>query len=246
VDFLSDSWENNAMPAPLVKQNAGNSLDLVDIKEIRGNVVIIKDGSLRQIAMVSGVNFALKSEDEQNLIVQAYQNFLNSIDFPLQIIIHSRKVNIDPYIEGLVRRKETEPSPLLQSQIDEYASFIKEFIEKNSIMEKTFLVVVPFYPTSTALTGTAQAASNVFSSLFGRKKPTPPPVAVPQADKETDRNFKENTAQLAQRMGQVVNGIASIGLETSILENQELVELFYNFYNPQTVERGAATASQKS
>jgi type IV secretory pathway VirB4 component len=233
------------MPAPLVKQNAGNSLDLVDIKEIRGNVVAVKDGSLRQIVMVSGVNFALKSDAEQTLIVQAYQNFLNSIDFPLQIIVHSRKVNIDTYVENLLQRKESEPSPLLQSQIDEYVNFIKEFVEKNAIMEKTFLVVVPFYPAGGAVAGTAKAASGIFSSLLGGKKPATAQNAAPKTDEEADRIFKENTEQLAQRAGQVVSGIASIGLDASVLENQELVELFYNFYNPQTVERGTIIAQQK-
>ena len=100
------------MPTPSVRQNSGNSLDLVDIKEIRNNVVVLKDGSLRQIVMVAGVNFALKSETDQNLIVQAYQNFLNGIDFPLQVIVHSRRVNVDAYIETLMKRKEIEPSPL--------------------------------------------------------------------------------------------------------------------------------------
>ena len=234
------------MPAPLVKQNAGNSLDLVDVKEILGNVVVVKDGSLRQIVMVAGVNFALKSDAEQTLIVQAYQNFLNSIDFPLQIIIHSRKVNIDAYIETLLHRKEGEPSPLLQSQIEEYVSFIREFIEKNSIMEKTFLVVVPFYPAGGAIAGTTKAASGIFSSILGSKKPMPASGAAPKTDEEADRIFKENTEQLAQRASQIVNGITGIGLDASILENQELVELFYNFYNPQTVERGTVTSPQKS
>jgi type IV secretory pathway VirB4 component len=232
------------MPAPLVKQNAGNSLDLVDIKEIRGNVVIVKDGSLRQIVMVAGVNFALKSDAEQTLIVQAYQNFLNSIDFPLQIIVHSRKVNIDAYIEGLTRRKESEPSPLLQSQIDEYVNFIKEFIEKNAIMEKTFLVVVPFYQPGGAALGTAKAASGMFSSLLRGKK-TAATNTVPKTDEETERTLKESVEQLSERVGQVVNGIVGIGLDASVLENQELVELFYNFYNPQTVERGTVAAPQK-
>jgi len=234
------------MPAPLVKQNAGNSLDLVDIKEIRENVVILKDGSLRQIVMVAGVNFALKSDAEQTLIIQAYQNFLNSIDFPLQIIVHSRKVNIDAYIETLMRRKESEPSPLLQSQIDEYVSFIKEFIEKNAIMEKTFLVVVPLYPSGGAATGAAKAASGAFSSLLGSKKPAPAQNAAPKTDEEADRVFKENVEQLTQRVGQIVAGITVIGLDATVLENQELVELFYNFYNPQTVERGTGLAQQKT
>jgi type IV secretory pathway VirB4 component len=234
------------MPAPLVKQNAGNSLDLVDVKEIRDNVVVVKDGSLRQIVMVAGVNFALKSDAEQTLIVQAYQNFLNSIDFPLQIIVHSRKVNIDTYIETLLHRKESEPSPLLQSQIEEYVSFIREFIEKNSIMEKTFLVVVPFYPAGGAIAGTTKAASGIFSSILGSKKPMPASGTAPKTDEEADHIFKENIEQLAQRASQIVNGIAGIGLDASILENQELVELFYNFYNPQTVERGTVISPQKS
>jgi len=234
------------MPAPLVKQNTGNSLDLVDIKEIRDKVVVMKDGSLRQIIMVGGVNFALKSDDEQNLIVQSYQNFLNSIDFSLQIIVHSRKVNIDAYIEGLLKRKENEPSPLLQSQIDEYVSFIREFIKKNAIMEKTFLVIVPFYPTKGSVAGTSKVASGIFSSLLGGKKTTPIQDQAPKTDDEADRVLKENTEQLTQRVGQVISGISSIGLDASVLENQELVELFYNFYNPQTVERGTVIAPQKS
>ena len=150
------------------KQELGNSLDLVNIKAVRESTIIVKDGSMRQIVMVGGVNFALKSETEQSIITQAYQNFLNGIDFPLQIIIHSRKVNIDKYLEGLVRRKETEQSPLLQSQIDEYVEFIKGFVQKNAIMEKTFLVVVPFYPAIAI--APQKAASGIFSFLAARRK----------------------------------------------------------------------------
>jgi type IV secretory pathway VirB4 component len=232
------------MPTPLIKQNAGNSLDLVDIKEIRGNVAVMKDNSLRQIAMVSGMNFALKSEAEQTLTVQAYQNFLNSIDFPLQIIVHSRKVNVDSYLQGLLRRKEEESSPLLQSQIEEYVSFIREFVEKNAIMEKSFLIVVPFYPTGGGIVGTTKAASGLFSSFTAGKKSAPARGAPSVATEELERTLKENIEQLSQRTNQVINGITSIGLDATVLENQELIELFYNFYNPQTVERGT-TAPQK-
>jgi len=130
------------------KQDAGNSLDLVDIKEIKQSTVLVNDGSFRQIIMVGGVNFSLKSETEQNIITQAYQTFLNSIDFPLQILIHSRKVNIEKYIETLSARKEIEQSPILQNQIDEYSKFVQGFVEKNAIMEKVFLVVVSFYTVS--------------------------------------------------------------------------------------------------
>lgn len=155
------------MAAPS-KQELGNSLDLVNIKAVRESTVIVKDGSLRQIVMVGGVNFALKSESEQSIITQAYQSFLNGIDFPLQIIVHSRKVNIDKYLEGLAERKEMEQSALLQSQISEYVEFIRGFVQKNAIMEKTFLVVVPFYP-SIAI-APQKAASGILSFFGGNKK----------------------------------------------------------------------------
>lgn len=218
------------------KQEFGNSLDLVDIKEIKGNAVIIKDNSIKQIVMVGGLNFALKSDTEQKIITEGYQNFLNSIDFPLQIVIHSRKVNIEKYIEGLNARKDLEESPLLRSQIDEYIEFIRGFVQKNAIMEKTFLVIVPFYPTGSMA---ARKKSLLGSLPFFNKKKDAQQTAATQVvtDKETEDAFRENMAQLGQRTGQVMSALLNIGLEVTILENDALIELFYNFYNPQTVER---------
>jgi type IV secretory pathway VirB4 component len=220
------------MAAP-IRQESGNSLDLVDIKDIRDNAIVMKDGSLRQIVMVGGVNFSLKSEAEQNMMTQAYQNFLNGIDFSLQIVIHSRKVNIAEYLDTLTKRKETEPTPLLQSQISEYVEFIKGFVEKNAIMEKSFLVVVPFYPTG-ALAAAPKAAVSGFLPFLGKKKNA---AEETKSSEEAERAFKESLLQLGQRTNQVTTGIENIGLEATVLENEELVELFYNFYNPQTVER---------
>ncbi len=223
------------------KQDAGNSLELVDIKEIRGNVVVVKDNSLRQIVMVGGVNFALKSDTEQTIITQAYQNFLNGIDFPLQIIVHSRKVNIDAYVATLLARKEEESSPILQNQIDEYTEFIKGFVQKNAIMEKTFLVVVSFYPIGGNI-GSAITSGGAFSLPFfggGKKKSAKGPAAnAAEENKEAEeKTFKEHMEQLSQRTSQVMSGLLSIGLEAEILSNEQLIELFYNFYNPQTIER---------
>lgn len=212
-------------------QDAGSSLDLVDIKEIKQNTVVVKDGSFRQVIMVGGVNFSLKSETEQNIITQAYQTFLNGIDFPLQILIHSRKVNIDKYIEALAARKEIEQSPILQNQIDEYSKFVQGFVEKNAIMEKIFLVVVSFYPVS-VLPG-AKKVSGVIP-FFGKKKISP--AETTQRTEEAEKMFGENLAQLSQRTTQVTGGLLNIGLETTVLNDEQLIELFYNFYNPQTIE----------
>lgn len=217
------------------KADFGNSLDLVEIEEIRGDVVIMKDGSLKQIVMVGGVNFALKSESDQTIMTQGYQNFLNGIDFPLQIVLHSRKVNIEAYTQGLLKRKDSEDSPLLKSQIDEYVEFIKGFVQKNAIMEKTFLVVVPFYPMS--IRASKKAVSR-FLPFLGKKKDDAKATKDQTQDQaDAARDFKEDIAQLGQRTGQVMSGLAGIGLEVTVLENNALIELFYNFYNPQTVER---------
>ncbi len=213
------------------KQDLGNSLDLVDIKEIRDSTVIMKDGGMRQIIMVGGVNFSLKSESEQNLMTQGYQNFLNGVDFPLQIIVHSRKVNIDKYVESLAQRREKEESALLQSQIDEYVEFVKGFVQKNAIMEKTFLVVVPFYPASIMPT---QKSVKSFIPFLHKKENKEEEARDAAA---AEQIFRENLAQLSQRVSQVMNGLFTIGVEATVLGNDALIELFYNFYNPQTIER---------
>jgi len=221
------------MPIPS-KQDAGNSLDLVDIKEIKDNVVIMKNGSMHHIIMVGGVNFALKSESEQTIITQGYQNFLNGISFPLQIIIHSRKVNIEAYIATLRSRREVEQSPILQNQIDEYINFIDGFVKKNAIMEKAFFVVVPFYPLSAL--PSKKSSSGVFSFL-GKKDTKTTGANNKGVDEEGEIAFRDNLAQLTQRTTQIMNGLITIGLDAEILKNEQLVELFYNFYNPQTIEQ---------
>jgi type IV secretory pathway VirB4 component len=222
------------MPKPL-----GNTQDLVDIKEIRANTVIMKNGALRQIVMVSGINFALKSETEQNIITQAYQNFLNGVDFPLQIIVHSRKVNIERYLEGLAQYSAQEPSPLLQNQAEEYREFIRGFVQKNAIMEKTFLVVVPFYPINVGIPAAQQSAGGFLASLppFGGGAKKQDSAATEKAKEASDASYAESLSQLTQRVSQVVEGLSQVGLEAVVLNEEQLIELFYNFYNPETVEK---------
>lgn len=207
--------------------NAANSQDLVDISDIKDGIVILKAGGLCRVIMVGGTNFALKSEDEQNVMVSAYQNFLNSLDYQVQIVVHSRKVNIERYLSQLEKRRSEEPSGLLRNQITEYQEFVRGFVSQFAIMRKIFLIVVPFYPVN------APSASSITSSLpfFGRKK------SVEEDKRSTDEQFKENAGQLQQRVDAVVEGIHQIGIEATVLGNQELIELYYNFYNPDSVER---------
>lgn len=229
------------------KPNAGNTQDLVEVKEIRDNTLILKDGTMRQVIMVAGINFALKSEMEQGLITAAYQNFLNSIDFPLQIIVHSRKINIERYLQKLEAFEKAEPSPLLQNQNAEYREFIRSFVQKNAIMEKTFFVIVPWTPS--VITSAKETVSGIFQFLpFFKKKPaaqetSATSVSTQQENQKNNKSTKEEDEikseleQLDQRTEQVIQGLAAIGLDATVLNDNQLAELLYNFYNPETVER---------
>ena len=212
-----------------------NAQDLVAVENIRDNTVILKDGALRQVVLVGGVNFSLKSADEQNLLIAAYQNFLNGLNFPLQIVIHSRKINIENYLKSLDERRAEEQSGLLQSQIAEYEEFIKKFVAENAIMQKSFFVVVSFTPVA------LPSKSGFLNSLpfFGGGK-----AQKEKAAEEKETALQEGLQQLKQRTSQVLEGITAMGLEGALLTDEPLVELFYNFYNPETVEKKALGAQK--
>lgn len=195
----------------------------VDIEEIKDETIILKNGGLRRILIVSGINFELKSEEEQNIITNAYQNFLNGLDFSVQIIIHSRKLNIENYLGKLKELRDIEPNELLKNQISEYAEFVKSFVEMNAVMAKTFFAVVPYDPIAIPAGG-----KKIFGLLgFGPKKKANP----------MEQGFEQKIIQISQRTDQVINGLTQIGLRTVVLNNEELIELFYNLYNPATVEK---------
>ncbi|MEK7651183.1 MAG: hypothetical protein AAB377_01490 [Patescibacteria group bacterium] len=197
------------------------SQQFVPIKEIRDGVVYLKNGGLRQLLIVSGVNFELKSEAEQNLILGGFQNFINSLDFSVQIFVHSRKVNVDNYLAKMDMRKKDEQNELLKIQIEEYANFIRSFVDQNAIISKNFFIVVPYDPIA------APAAAKGFLGLFGKKT----------SDNEKNVMEKENLEQLRHRTEQVIEGLSQTGIRAAILENEEATELFYNLYNPQLVEK---------
>ncbi|TSC82824.1 MAG: hypothetical protein G01um101420_6 [Parcubacteria group bacterium Gr01-1014_20] len=218
-----------------LNKQLSNTQDLVAIEEIHDNTVILKSGAMRQVLMVGGMNTALKSEEELNLITTSYQNFLNSLDFSIQIIVHSRKVNIEKYLSGLEERRRLEQSAILQSQISEYKEFIAGFVRENDIMEKTFLVVVPFSPSGLAGVTSASGVAKLFP-FFGAKGDAKEVKVKEGMEKEA--SFKESLGQLNQRVNQIVEGLRAIDLDAAVLGDEELIELFYNFYNPETVERG--------
>lgn len=207
-----------------------NTQELVSIDKIRDNTIVMKNGSIRQIIMVGGMNFALKSEEEQNSIVSAYQDFLNSVDFPIQIVIHSRKINIENYLQKLEEFKNKEVSGILRNQTSEYQEFIRSFVRDNPIMRKVFLVVVPFAPINVP---EIKSGSGLFPKKESKEK------EEEKNQKAQEEEFQKSLAQLKQRVDQVVEGLHTVGLETVLLNNEQLTELFYSFYNPETIEQGS-------
>lgn len=200
----------------------------VEIETVKDGVIILKNGKLRQILMVSGINFDLKSEDEQNLITTTYQNFLNSLDFSMQFIIHSRRLNIENYLNKLKARRDQETNELLKAQTDDYIEFIRSYLEANAIMDKTFFVVVPYDPIILP----KAVKSGWFPFMSKKIKEQAPSV---------DQGVTANLQQINQRVDQIIVGLNQIGLRAIPLNEEETTELLYNLYNPESVEKKGIT-----
>lgn len=186
--------------------------------EIKYDTVVMKDGTLRAILMVSSVNFALKNEDEQNAIISSYVSFLNGIDFPLQIVVQSRQLYIKPYLEKLLQREREQTNELLRVQIADYRSFVSELVSLGNIMSKQFFVVVPYDPLSNKKKGFWSRTKEVIN----------PAITI----KLKDERFQVRKHDLDMRVRQIESGLASMNLEVVRLDTQSLIELFYSTYNP--------------
>ncbi len=200
------------------------SQNFVPIKEIRDGVVILQDGSLRALVIASSLNFALKSQDEQNSIIYQFQNFLNSLDFSVQIFIQSKKLDIRPYIALLEGRYKEQVTELMKIQTQEYIEFIKTFVENSSIMTKSFFVVVPYSPAQLS------ASKNPLSGIVGAGSKKTTAVAANDL-------FEEGRSQLEQRVGVVEQGLTRCGIRVAELGTEEVVELFYKIFNPGETEK---------
>jgi hypothetical protein len=192
----------------------------LDIAEIRENTVIMRDSTLRAVILVSSINFALKSEDEQNAIISAYVSFLNNLDFPLQIVIQSRELNIDNYLNALKQKGKEQTNELLKMQTYEYIDYINELIAMSKIMNKRFYVVVTYNPVSDRK-----------KSFFTRFIDVFRPVNLIQLKKE---KFLRRRSDLTHRVDNIISSLNSIGLNAVELDTQSLIELYYTTYNPGT------------
>lgn len=200
------------------KLGGSSTQSYVDVEVIRDGVIVLKNGGLRSVVLVSSLNFELKSSQEQDAIISQYQSFLNSLDFPVQIVVSSKRFNITPYLEGIKAQVSVEQSELLRFQSSEYQDFITNLSEVSNIMSKTFYIVVPFAPSEDQNNGMMGS----LKGLFKRKG-----TAVLE-----DSLFQTYRSQLLQRVEHVMGSINAAGVHTAPLNTEELIELVYNSYNP--------------
>ncbi|HPN67475.1 MAG TPA: hypothetical protein PLZ62_02365 [bacterium] len=186
-------------------------------KEIRNGLVIMKDGSLRSVLYTSSVNFDLKSDDEQNAIIYQYQNFLNSLPFPMQIIVQSKKLDLTEYIAKLKDLEIKQTNDLLKIQMQEYIAFIQRLLEVTNVMEKKFYIIVSYYPTSAPTKG-------FFEKLF----PSRNEIVVKEKD------FQIAKEKITERINIITSGLGSMGLSAVPLTTQEISEMLYVHFNPIT------------
>lgn len=194
----------------------------LDIAEVKDDTVIMKDGTLRAVLLVSSINFALKSEDEQQAIISQYIGFLNSLEYPLQIVVQSRKLNVEKYLERLAEAEKGQQNELLRIQIADYRNFIQELVTIGQIMQKTFFVTVSYNPLTNKAKGFFARLSEVLS-----------PVASMRL---AENVFKRRKADLDTRSEHISGSLSSMGLKVVRLDTQGLIELYYRVYNPETYD----------
>ncbi|MBU0981795.1 hypothetical protein KKC94_03825 [Patescibacteria group bacterium] len=193
------------------------------IAEIRDNTVVLKNGGLRSVLKTSSINLNLKSEPEQNAVIYSYQNFLNTLEFPIQIVVRSKKLDIDTYIESLKKVGVAQTNPLLQRQTFEYIEYISRLVEYADIMEKEFYVIVPQDPYREEK---KSFIKSVFDNIF--------PQDTVSKIKQRQHEFAELKKKLTQRVNTVHSGLEGCNLRVQEMNTHELIELFYEVNNPQT------------
>jgi hypothetical protein len=198
---------------------SGATQQFVPVKEIRDGIIILKGGDYRGILICSSINFGLKSTEEQHAITLGFQNFLNTLDFSIQIVVNSRRMDLRPYLAMLEEKVTDQKTELMRIQLHEYVEFVRSFTDQANIMTKSFYIVVPYSAKATA------------ASAVGFLKRS---AGVGKA--AADTSFEQNRVQLQQRLALVAGGLAGTGVRAVPLGTEEVIELMYRAFNPGELE----------
>ncbi|HWT55614.1 MAG TPA: hypothetical protein VN031_01130 [Candidatus Microsaccharimonas sp.] len=216
--------------APGVKTNPNSTQNTLQIAEIRDGIVIMNDGSFRSVIMVKSINFDLMSGQEQEAVEYSYQGFLNSLYFPIQIFVRSQQVDLQPYIEKLDKIRTEHDNMLLALLMEDYINYIDQLSAQTNIMDKKFYVVVPFFPVQDVQKALSQS-KNFITGLAGIFNTKEQRVTINEADLEKAKT------ELRNRVQAVLGGLLQCSIQGLPLDTQELIELYYDTYNPDTATR---------
>lgn len=227
-EVSSQGVNTSTNTTPEIKKNQNSTQNTLMISEIRDGIVIMNDGSFRSVIMCKSINFDLMSGQEQEGVEYSFQGFLNSLYFPIQIFIRSQKVDIKPYIEKLQVIKSQHQNMLLALLMEDYIDYITGISYEANIMDKVFYVVIPYFPSGIDVGAIKNASKNFITNIFGSSNQK---VTISEGDLEKAKTQLRNQTQ------SVINGLAQTGVQALPLDTQELIELYYDVYNPDTATR---------
>jgi hypothetical protein len=221
---------HTSAPIVPVRSNPNSTQNALEIAEIRDGIVIMNDGSFRAVIMVKSTNFDLMSQAEQEAIEFSYQGFLNSLYFPIQIFIRSQRVDLLPYIQKLDKIKSEHDNMLLAMLMDDYINYIFNLSQQANVMNKNFYVVIPYFPLGD-VQKTLTQSKNFFAGIGNLFSPKEKHVTISENDLEKAKT------ELRNRIQSVLAGLMQAGIQGLPLDTQELIELYYDVYNPDTATR---------
>jgi len=216
---------NNPVPTP---KNPNSTQSSLLLSEVRDNLVIMADGTFRAVIACKSINFDLMSTREREGVEYSYQNFLNSLNYPIQILIRSQRVDIGPYIDHLVDIRRSQDNMLLGVLMDDYINFIDVLSQEANIMDKTFFISVPYYPQGD-VTNIVEQGKGFFGKVFSKQKNN-----ITKIDTAT---YEKAKTEIKNRVDNVTDGLYQVGVQAVQLNTKELGELYYNVYNPDTAVR---------
>lgn len=214
-------------PMPLPKSNPTSTQNALEIAEVRDGIVIMNDGTFRAVVMCQSINFDLMSPQEREAVEFSYQGFLNSLYFPIQVYVRSSKVDLRPYIEKLDKIRSEHDNMLLALLMEDYIQFMDMIAQQTNIMDKKFYIIIPFEPSFDAQKA-VKASKGFFNTIFGKKEAR---VVINEPDLEKAKT------ELKNRIQAVMNGLQQCQVQSLPLDTQELIELYYDAYNPDTATR---------
>lgn len=215
-------------PAPQVVENPLSTQATLLFSELRDGIIIMKDGSFRAVVACQSINFDLMSDTEREGVEANYQDFLNSLNFTVQILVRSQRIDLGPYIENLSKLRRENDNMLLGVLMDDYINFIDYLSQAANIMDKSFFIVIPYY-SSADMEQAIQQTKNLFKTFSKNRTPS-----VTRINRDT---YNKAIDELNNRVETVMSGLFNIGIQSVRLNTRELSELFYNFNNPDTAVR---------